>query len=329
MKKLMSFALAGLMALSLAACGSSEENKQITVPIYEAKAVSFKTVKAEVKEISQRYFIEGKYASPYKEKVKFEVSGQIDEVFVAGTQSLKKGDLLCTIFSDDLDKRIEDKEVYLKQAKKTLNTLWANGGSYYEVQQAQVEVDIQQLEYDHLVAEKEKYKVYAPCDGDFTLNRQFGGSLKRYIWVNQGTILGTVSDNSEKYLVCTSFQKLNKVNFGTRVDLTQGELKAQGMVVDIISEGNGDYTQFLYVIKPDEGNELFDFGEVQASFNIYSRDDVVVVPTKAIKKVGNRQFVNLLIDNVKVEQDVETGIVDGDMTEITGGLIGGEDLILN
>ena len=164
MKKPFIIALAGALCLSLASCGSKNEEKDLSLPIYEAQTVSFKTAKAEITEISERYFVDGSYGYPYSESVKFNASGQIDEVYVSSVQSIKKGDLLCTLFSDDLDKQIEDKEVYLNQAKKTLNTLWANGGSYYEIQQAQVEVDIQQLEYDHLLKEKDKYNVYAPCD---------------------------------------------------------------------------------------------------------------------------------------------------------------------
>ena len=122
---------------------------------------------------------------------------------------------------------------------------------------------------------------------------------------------------------------LNNVNFGTRVELSQAATTGEGMVADIIRNENGDYSSYYYVIRPDEGTEFFDFGAVKVSFNVYSRQDVVVVPSEAIKKVGDRQFVNLLIDGVKVEQDVETGIVDGSKTEITGGLVGGEELILN
>lgn len=328
-KKIFIFLASGAM-LAATGCGGSESKQEIAVPIYEARQVSYKTAFAEIKEISERYVKEGNYGFPYSEKVKFAVSGQIDQVNVDSEQQIKKGDLLCTLFHDDLDQRLEEKEVYLEQAKKTLNTLTAEGGNANEIEQAKVDLEIQQLEYDHMKLEKDKYNVYAPCDGYFRLSRQFGGGLNRFSWVNAGTTLGTAQDNSEQFLICEIFDNpLNNVNFGTRVELIQGKTTAGGMVADIIRNESGDYSSYIYVIRPDEGNELFDFGAVKVSFNVYSRQDVVVVPTSAIKTIGDRKFVNLLIDGVKVEQDIETGIVDGEYTEVTGGLAGGEELILN
>ncbi|MBR1384526.1 MAG: efflux RND transporter periplasmic adaptor subunit [Ruminococcus sp.] len=330
MRKAIAIILCAVMAAAVSGCSEKEKTEQIAVPIYEAKTVSYKTAKAEVSEISERYVAEGNYSYPYSESVKFSASGQVDQVYVVSEQLVKKGDLLCTLFSDSLDDQIEEKEVYLNQAQKTLNTLILNGGNYNEIEQAKVELEIQQLEYDHLLEQKEQYSVYAPCDGHFKMDRRFGGGLTRFTWVNNGTVLGYATDESEQFLTCSIYDSaLKNVNFGTRVGLTQGAHSAEGMVVDIIHNENGDYTTYTYVIRPDEDSELFDFGSVQVSFNVYSRQDTVVVPNKAVKKVGDRQFVNLLVDGVKIEQDVETGIVDGDRTEIIGGLIGGEELILN
>ena len=330
-KKILICALSACaVMLGTAGCGDADNKQEIAVPIYEARQVSFKTASAEVTEINERYVMEGKYGYPYSERVKFAASGQIDQVYVESEQAIKKGDLLCTLFSDDLDQRIEEKEVYLEQAKKTLNTLTAEGGDANEIEQAKVDLEIQQLEYDHLLKDKDKYNVYAPCDGYFRLSRQFGNGLTRFSWVNSGTVLGTAQDNSEQFLICEIFDnKLNNVNFGTRVGLTQGQKSGEGMVADIIHNDNGEYSNYIYVVRPDEGSDFFDFGNVMVSFNVYSRQDVVVVPTEAIKTIGERKFVNLLIDGVKVEQDIETGIVDGDRTEVTGGLSGGEELILN
>ena len=329
--KILVSALAACSALlAVTGCGNTDNKQDIAIPIYEAKQVSFKTASAEVTEINERYVMEGQYGYPYSEKIKFAVSGQIDQVYVQSEQEIKKGDLLCTLFSDDLDQRLEEKEVYLEQAKKTLNTLTAEGGDANEIEQAKVDLEIQQLEYDHMLKDKDKYNVYAPCDGNFQLSRQFGDGLTRFSWVNAGTTFGTAQDNSERFLICEIFDnKLNNVNFGTRVGLTQGKKTGAGMVADIIHNDNGEYSKYVYVIRPDEGSDFFDFGNVKISFNVYSRQDVVVVPTEAIKTIGERKFVNLLIDGVKVEQDIETGIVDGDRTEVTGGLSGGEELILN
>ena len=85
----------------------------------------------------------------------------------------------------------------------------------------------------------------------------------------------------------------------------------------------------VYVITPDEENDMLDLGGIEVVFDVYSRLDTVIVPQKAVKKLDGRNYVNLLVDGVKIEQDVELGIEDNDNVEILSGLSGGEEIILN
>lgn len=329
MKKLFATAIAAVMALSAASCSDKEKKEQIEVPIYEAAAMTYKTAKSEVSSISQKYIMDGKFSNPYSVPVKFTASGQIKEILVSSNQQVKKGQILCTLFTDDIDSMIEDKKAYVDQAKKTYSKLLAayDGSNIYECEKARVELEIQQFEYDELVKRKEKYNVYAPCDGHYRAETSnWGVKLDKFVQVNQGTVIGNVTDESESYITCTMReQPLQNVNFGTHVDITQGEKSASGIVADIVKDKN----DYIYVIRPEEGSDFSSLGEMKINFNIYSRSDVVVVPSDAVKTVGQRKFVNLLVDGVKVEQDVETGIVDGKNTEIVGGLIGGEEVIIS
>lgn len=329
MKKLVYLALAVLTALGASGCSEKNENKQIEVPIYEAKSLTYNTAKAEVTEIAEHYALTGKYSYPYSLKVKFGASAQINEIFVASGEEVKKGQLLCSLFTDDIDDRIEKKKAYVDQAQKTYSKLLStyNGSNINEIEIARVDYEIQKYEYDELVKSRDSYNVYAPCDGHFrSVSNNWGQKLDKYVSVNQGTTFGTVTDESESFLTCTMReQPLSNVNFGTHVNITQGDKASGGIVADIIKDNN----DYIYVIRPDKDADFMKIGEMMISFNIYSRKDVVVVPNEAVKKVGQRKFVNLLVDGVKIEQDVETGIVDGSKVEITGGLTGGEELILN
>lgn len=332
MKKLLILFAAVLTATAFSSCGKSGEKEEITVPILETKDVTYKTERAEVSDISEKYYQKGSYGYPYYEFVSFKASGQIETLNVETDTEVKKGDLLCALNTDELQEQIEEKEVYLKQAEKTLETLRTNGGSADEIKFAQIDLEIQQLEYDHLVSSLDDYNVYAPCDGVFNImtgddRRQ---ELNVYSYVNKGQIFGFAADRSQEYLCCEIYDNpLNNVNFGTKVLLEQGANSCGGTVTDIIRNENGEYSTYIYVITPDEDGELFDFGEIQVCFDVYSRLDTVVVSKKAVKTIGERTFVNLLIDGVKVEQDVELGIEDGERVEILSGLTGGEELILN
>ena len=82
-------------------------------------------------------------------------------------------------------------------------------------------------------------------------------------------------------------------------------------------------------MRADEENDMLDLGGIEVVFDVYSRLDTVIVPQKAVKKLDGRNYVNLLVDGVKIEQDVELGIEDNDNVEILSGLSGGEEIILN
>ena len=100
-------------------------------------------------------------------------------------------------------------------------------------------------------------------------------------------------------------------------------------MTDIVFKDNGDFSTYTYVITPDNEEELLDFGDITVVFDVYSRLDTVVVPKKCVKELGGRTYVNLLIDGVKVEQDIELGIEDNSNVEVISGLSGGEEIILN
>lgn len=328
--KRIAIALSAVMALSLCSCGKEKKNDEIAVPILETKDITYKTCKAEVGDISEEYHQEGSYAYPYGETVTFRAGGRIKSIEVESPCDVKKGELLCTLYSDDVEEQIEEEEIRLNQAEATVAALQSNGADYSEIQLAQYDLEIEQLKYDRLNESLENYKVYAPCDGEFVTADRHGEPLNVNTPVNKGEILGYASDKSQQYLCVSVYDNpLNNVNFGTSVRIEQGANSSSGTVTDIIFSENGDFSAYTYVITPDSKDELFDFGGIEVVFDVYSRLDTVIVPKKAVKSLAERNYVNLLVDGVKVEQDVELGIEDNDKVEILSGLSGGEEIILN
>lgn len=340
MKKI-ALLLAVAMAFSAVGCASKDDKQEIVVPIYQTDKIDYKTEKAEIGDISQKYYVDGRFDYPYYEKVSFKIDGMIESVSVEENDPVKKGDLLCTLVSDDVDDQLAEKQLYIDQAQKSVNTLRSEGGSANEIQLAQTELELQQLEYQHLEDSLENYKVYAPCDGVFrsdgktsfenNIDDQRGAEniIVEGAKVSAGQSFGVVSDHSQRYLVCDVYDNaLENVNFGTKVELEQGVVSAKGKVIDIIESTVGGGKVFTYVIEPDKDADISDLG-VQCRFDVYSKLDTVIVPSKAVKKSKDRTYVNLLIDGSKIEQDVEVGIEDDKQTEILSGLSGGEDVIIN
>lgn len=329
-KRMLCLLCCAVFCAAAASCGEKKDDKQIDIPILETKEITYNTVKAEVGDISEKYYETGSYAYPYSESVKFKVSGLIESIEVEAPADVKEGDLLCTLYSDDVVEQLDKEKIRLDQAEQTVATLKSNSGSANEIKMAELDLQIEQMKYDKLEASLEDYKVYAPCDGTFTDAYQRSEPLNINSPVKAGDLFGYTSDLSQQFLCVSVYDNpLNNVNFGTGVTLEQGATEATGTVTDIIAVENGDFSSYVYVIKPADDNELFDFGDVSVVFDVYTRPDTVIVPQKAVRELGGRKFVNLLVDGVKIEQDVETGIEDGKNIEILSGLVGGEELIIN
>ncbi len=346
-----SLRIAGSVLIALAAaffavgCALKEPQEtggEIAVPIFEAAEITYNTVAAEVDDITERYYIDGKFGYPYYEKLSFRQSGTVKELNIEENAQVKKGDVLCVLESKELDDKLEEKKVYLDQAEKTLRTLLSDPGeaTSAELELAKTDVEYLRLEYEHLEASAGDYKVTAPCDGLFMADRNtsFGTSIESQrgaqniilegAQVRSSQAFGTIADRSQKYILCESDKPLENVNFGTKVTLEQGTVTAHGKVIDTTQGGYGGSRTTVYIIEPEKDHGLSDL-PVHCCFDVYAKPDTVVVPTKAVKKSKERRYVELLIDGTKVEQDVETGIVDGDRTEIVSGLSGGEQIIIN
>ncbi|MBR1864335.1 MAG: RND transporter [Ruminococcus sp.] len=316
-------------ACVLPGCGKEEKKDEIVVPILEAKEIQYKTCKAEVRDISQKYYQDGYFGTPYRKSVKFKTNGMIKSIEVDSPSDVKEGDLLCTLYTDDLEEQIEQEEIRLEQVRGTVEKLKDADADANQILMAEYDVELEELRYQRLLDKFENYNVYAPCDGEF--NMQFGRNPYTVnSQVYQGSVFGYTTDRTQQYLCVDVYDDpLTNVNFGTSVMLDQGAASSTGTVTDVVFNDNGDFSSYTYVITLDNEDELFDFGDIRVVFDIYSRLDTVVIPKKAIKELGGRKFVYLLIDGVKVEQDIETGIEDNNDIEVTAGLSGGEELILN
>lgn len=66
---------------------------------------------------------------------------------------------------------------------------------------------------------------------------------------------------------------------------------------------------------------------VQGQVDIAKRENVLVVPNTALTKRGQENYVQVLENQRPVEKKVETGLADGQYTEITAGLTEGEQVI--
>jgi acetyl-CoA carboxylase biotin carboxyl carrier protein len=93
-KKALCAAVCAALAMSLVSCGKSGESAEIEIPILETSSPVYNTVKAEVGDISEKYYGEASYGVSHQMAAVFRRSGQIKEINVELNKEVKKGDVL-------------------------------------------------------------------------------------------------------------------------------------------------------------------------------------------------------------------------------------------
>lgn len=92
--------------------------------------------------------------------------------------------------------------------------------------------------------------------------------------------------------------------------------------------GNTDAIYYYANSLVDNSEQRLRIGmTVQGKISIAKRDNVLLVPTSAIKKQGADNVVDVLENNHPVEKKVELGISDSQHTEVVSGLNEGEQVI--
>lgn len=331
MKKLISFVSALVLCVSLCSCGKDDDkNKEIKVPILEATQESYNTVTADVGSITMSYTVEGQYSYPYSRYVSVNKGGVVEKLHFDPSDELKAGQLLIEFECDEFKEGIEAQELRVSEAEDNYEKLKNNGASKAVLDVAQVDLDIEKNNLDKLNKQLDVYKVYAPIDGYIEMD----GLIEEFEegkTVEDGKYIGRIIDRGQKVLTATTYNNLDNVGYGTKVNIKQGAVaEATGFVSDMVYHSRGEFSTYEYIIEVDDDTEFFDFGTITVNFSVYEKDEVVIVPTNAIVNVGKRTFVYTIVDGIRIETDVEVGIIDElkGMIEITSGLNGGETIVV-
>lgn len=326
MKKKFFAALMSICICCLSAC-SGDNVSSGNADIYNAEEVVYDTHTVEIGSVTQIYVTSGEFDYPYSETINIDQNGVITKIF-NGTE-IEAGAVVCEQVVDGLDEEIEQQKIILDAAEKTYTSLKNSGASSNDIEYARINYEFEKMAYDKLIEKQDEAIIYAPYSGTIKID---SGHCYAGAHVFEGQYLATITDKSKSYLCAFAYvsEPFKNVNFGTSVTIKQGSTECTGMVVDIIAREPGtSYGGYLYVIEPEEDSGLNNYGDVDISFDVYEKKNVVVIPHSAVKQVGERTYVNVLISGSKIETDVELGVWGAGTVEVLSGLSGGEKLIIN
>ncbi|MCH5340627.1 MAG: efflux RND transporter periplasmic adaptor subunit [Acetatifactor sp.] len=347
------------LVLLLCGCGQQEEPGDVVLIEQEDGGISYVFATVEVGDVVKMVTIPCKYRQVGEQEVKVTQDDRIlDRLYVKKGDTVKKGQLLAEMSSQDLKRAIEDLEYRIARNELLLGYLETNesidisriwvetlnyGGdeksAKERVAQLQRTYRYRREDYsDALAADREELeqrkaeyrdsRIYATMDGVvYNLDESLVGYVPKL-----GTTIMTVMDTSESLFMTSAPDAVQYFREGETVPMSIS-----------FGIGAGDYLLLPYRMDEWGETQLFEVfegpesvaNEVGTSGLITvvedSRQNVLTVPLGAVRSTGDgdRCYVYVLNeDGVREVKWVETGLYGNSLVEILSGLAEGEKVIL-
>ena len=312
--------LAGAAAITASGCYFfPDEEPLLEPPTLDVADVVYSTYTAARKDIVSQTINSGYIVSNVEEECFFtKYTGQLKNIYVNPGDFVEEGDLIAEMNNGAIEFQLEIQRKRVELAQLNYNTT----GSAADRLQLEIEQNT-------LAAYQDEYDgghVYAPMSGQVSYVKTLNPGDE----VNPYDVIVRIVDPAR---LCVS------VTTTSITDYYVGD--------EVQVEVNGDYYDAAVVRTPREeiadGDEVVDkvfveftgdapgFGYLGSIGNVIKTiarsENAVVIPKYIVKTDGDRKYVQVLRDDVKVEVDIETGIETAVEIEILSGLSEGDKVI--
>lgn len=287
------------------------------------------------------FSIDGK-TSIERRDLKFTVSGKVSHIAVVEGQTVKKGQYLMALNTQDVQKNLEkDLKDYLitrNTFEQTNRVTYPQGALTDTMKRAlentQYTLDKSVLDVEiRAIALKESY-LYAPIDGIVSaLTIKEGEAVNTQ---NGSTVITITKPNSlvfEAYaedadaLKITKEQKtivmidaLPTVQFTSRVDFISN-------LATVDQNGLSTYKVKATITDP-KGYTLLDGMSGTIQFITKEKSGILILPNSAVTRKNNSSYAVKLEKGKQTEVVIETGFTDGKDVEIVSGLQNGDEVFI-
>ena len=308
-------------------------------------------------EIARTVFVDGNLVMPSKAYLSFGVTGTVTDVLVAKGDSVEKDQVLARLDAQSLESSLKMAELQVEIAQNQvkvaraqyeialINVKDAAGTPSEEVfreqvnmakaswETAQLNLEMATLNLESAELNLEKAVIVAPFDG-----------MVADITVTEGREVSTATLATPAIsLVDTSEIELR--GFTDELDIAIVELNQEANILldalpDEDVKGRVAFISPIGTVRAGvvfydttitlEGavDKLGDGMSATAEVIIERRDDVLLIPNRAIRGTWENPVVKVYIDGQEEEREITLGLSDGINTEVLSGLEEGEEVVL-
>ncbi len=326
-------ALMAALAIALTASGCNflpTEEEELPPPLIVPEEIEYKTITVEPSSISNTIRDAASIISARQESVSFtEVSGRIDSIEVDFADKVQEGDLLASLMIGDIEDSIVTGE--LEYRKVEINYLQAreryNAGQItaLDLEKYSIDLELSRIRMDRLRAQLESSRIVAPFSGQVV----YVAELEHNDRVETYVPIVTIADMTS-LLIRYEGENYKDLVPGTKVTvMVAREIYTATVIASGTNAPDGSSLDRAVLIQTD--TPLPDSSILGANayfeYELERSDDTIVIPKRLLNTVGGRQYVNVLVDGIRVERDVLTGIENNTDIEILSGLAAGDLLI--
>lgn len=299
-----------------------KEEQTLAPPLVKPQKQEYQVFEVKKKDITRQVKGNGTLASMNESNLFTKDNGRrIKSVNVQFGQTVKKGDVLIELDSDNLENDIKIEQYNLQKAQINYDRA-AQGTDEYQKKLAAIDVNVETTRLEAMQKQLSASRLTAPVSGQVT----FVETLKAGDVVDAYKPLVTVADPSKLQVVYQS-SDAGSVQPGMKVDLNLKGQKYEGAVAQIPTSGKLKGSIIVNFKDTPKNAALGD--DVELNVTLETKKDTIVIPKSAVKNIMGNNMVEVLDGSKKVSINVEKGIETSTEVEILSGLTEGQKVILN
>lgn len=330
LKKIGVIVLCTSLMMSFSSCSLlPKEQATIAPPLVNAPSITYTTFPAKKGSIVNTLNGSGTFVAVNQQDMYFtQAQGNLCKINVKAGDTVKAGDVLAELDTSDLDEQIKEQQITIQMAQLDLEQAQnAKPVNSYDVQKAQLQVDMDQLKLESLQTQVEKSKLVAAISGKivYAENLKIGQTVSAY------ETLFSIADPNELQVECTS-EKIEFFKSGMRATVVYGSSSCTGTVVNAVENSpkisNSKETKFVKIALDKIPTDAKVGDTVSVSIVIQKKDGVIVLDKNLVHTLNDsRCYVDVLENNVKVQRYINVGITNDNYVEVTKGVNEGDKII--
>lgn len=328
MKRKNLFALTALIA-SVVMVGCNGAKKEVKVDTEKAKIVSVGEVKANT--VPETVSYNGNIEPLKRNNIASSSPLRIDEIFVEVGDKVRRGSIVA-----EMDKsQLIQQELQVENIATDLSRLEAlykaGGVAKQQVDQLRTQHDVAVKALNYL---KENATLRSPINGVVTGRYYDKGDMFSMSPNSAGTvaIVTVMQIDSVKVRINVSEEFFTKVKTGMPLEITSDSYLGEtfkgnvSLIFPLIDAATHSFT--VEVTIPNNDLRLRPGMFTRVDLNIGTKDLVVIDDMSVQKQIGsNEKYVYVVKDGIANRRSVTVGRTSNNLTEITGGLEVGEQVV--